>query len=302
MGQGSEPDHTGPLAQPSFVVLRPSSGAPCPAGAAQLRLEDPSRLVVTTSGGAGQGLRPQALAWAERLGARFVPRDRRALARLCAEAQADEALVVGPDRVVYVRPAEALEYFYHPGMAQPRLRSLQAGQRDPMLEALGLRPGLLVLDGTLGRGSDAIVAAHAVGAEGGVLGIEASRVVALLTAAGLAAYAGGSRLLRTAMRGIGVVWGDHLELLHHLPDASYDVVYFDPLFDCPVEASQAMMALRAVAEQRPLRAEALAEAARVARRRVVVKQRRGTALWAEWPPAETVGGKGSRVEYGVLRV
>lgn len=289
-------------ATPSFVVLREGAGTPCPPGVPLPQREAAPRLVVTTSGSAGLGLRAQALAWAERLGARFTPRNRRALSRLCADESAEEALVVGPDRVVYARPAEGIEYFYHPGMAQPRLRHLERGQRDPMVDALGLQPGWLVLDCTLGRASDAAVAADAVGAEGGVLGIESSRVVALLTAAGLETYAGGSRRLREAMRPIGVIWGDHLEVLGRLPDAAYDVVYFDPLFDRPVEASQAMMALRAVADPRPLRPEALAEAARVARRRVVVKQRRGSRLWAQWPPSRVAGGRNSRVEYGVLEV
>ena len=62
-----------------------------------------------------------------------------------------------------------------------------------------------------------------------------------------------------------------------------------------------MAPLRALADQASLSGRAVPEARRVARRRVVIKQRRGTPLWEELGVTEIIGSPKSRLEYGVIR-
>jgi 16S rRNA (guanine1516-N2)-methyltransferase len=142
---------------------------------------------------------------------------------------------------------------------------LDPTERDPMLEAAGLRPGDEVLDATLGLGADALVAAAACGPGGRVVGLEASPTLAAWVAEGL------RRLDAEPARRIEVRSGDHAAHLAALPAASFDVVLFDPMFRHGREAPGGFDLVRRLADPRPLEAAALAAARRVARRWVVVK-------------------------------
>lgn len=258
------------------------------------------RLIVTTSARPRPELLAQAEAWAERLDAPCVPR-RGGLAKMAAENAVDGVLVITPERPIYHEPASGLEYFFHPGMAKTRLHNCRRGHMDPMLQAMRLQPGDRVLDCTLGRATDAVVAAWQAGPEGLVVGLEKSRVLAELTVDGLAHYVDPSRELTSLLRRIEARWADHNTTLPDLPDAAYEVVYFDPIFDQPLERSHAMSPLRELADASPLSPAAVAEARRVAARAVVIKQRRGTALWSQLAVDEVISGGGSsRVEYGVV--
>jgi hypothetical protein len=63
---------------------------------------------------------------------------------------------------------------------------------------------------------------------------------------------------------------DHLDWLRSQPSGSADVVYFDPMFPTPLGCEADFELMRSLAEHRRLERAVLAEAARVARRRVVV--------------------------------
>jgi 16S rRNA (guanine1516-N2)-methyltransferase len=155
---------------------------------------------------------------------------------------------------------------FHPGMAHLRLLRLEAGEEDTFVRVAELRAGDHVLDATLGLGQDALVAARAVGPGGRVVGIEKS----------LALYAVVSEGLRGLERGahacaVEAVHADARDHLARLPDRSFDVVFFDPMFERPRKAQPAFAVLRRYAEHAPLTPELLAEARRVARRWVVIK-------------------------------
>jgi 16S rRNA (guanine1516-N2)-methyltransferase len=259
------------------------------------------RYVVSTSRRGTAELNLVARQWAERLGVAFASRGERSLARLCADEAADAALTVTHQRVSLVMPGEHLEYFFHPGMARTRIRTLRDGRGDPMVAAMELAPGDEVLDCTLGRASDAIVASWVVGEHGRVVGIEVQPLVAELTIHGLSTYEIQGAGLVEAMRRIDARRGDYEQLLPSLPDGAFDVVYFDPFFDEPVEQSQAMAPLRRIGEHRQLAEPALAHARRLARRCVVIKQRRDGPLRALQALDRIEGGAGSRIEYLVIR-
>lgn len=258
-------------------------------------------LIVTTSRNPSPEREAEAARWAANLGAPLVRRGDLSLADLTRETGAAGALVIGGDRVTYWEPERDLSYFFHPGMARQRIRNLQAGRGDPMVTAMRLRPGDRVLDCTLGRATDATVASYAVGPEGKVVGVEKSPVLAWMTIEGLAHYEMADRDTQAAMRRIEAHCADHHEFLDAQDPGSFDVVYFDPLFDAPLPGACAMLPLRALASPEPLTTEGVTAALRVARRCVVVKQPTGSPFWERLPFtfAFVSGGK-SRVEYGVV--
>ncbi|MEW6770155.1 MAG: class I SAM-dependent methyltransferase [Bacillota bacterium] len=257
------------------------------------------RLIVTTALGAGREAKEQALAFAAELGAVFVPRGRLGLESLLAASEADGALVVGRRRVSFFFGGR--EFAFHPGTAVLRIKNLRSGKPDQMIQAMDLCSGDAVLDCTLGLGADAIVASFVAGPEGRVVGIEKVPVVALVVGYGLRRYSfKEDPVVEAAMRRIRVVAADHLDYLGRVPAEGFDVVYFDPFFRTPVRGACQLQPLRLLGEKAPLSNEALREAVRVARRRVVVKVRRGAGE-PEYRFQHVVGGRHARVVYGVIK-
>ena len=258
-------------------------------------------LVITTSRQPNPAHLAEASRWAGLLGAPLVDRNDLSLARLAQTHGAPGVLVIGGDRVTYYEPERELLYFFHPGMSRRRLRNLKADNGDPMITAMGIGPGDSVLDCTLGRGADATVAAHVVGPEGRVVGIEKVPVLAWLTIEGLQHYEIEDDATREAMRRVEAHCADYADHLPAQPDDSFDVVYFDPIFEQMVEGASAMIPLRQLASHEPLTREAVAEAQRVARRRVVIKQPARSPLWERLGiEVRIVSGGKSHVEYGVV--
>ena len=259
--------------------------------------------VVTTSLKADPVSVREAADWAARLGARVVRRRGRSIPSLCREEGVEGALVLSTVRPPTFMPADgAVGYSYHPGMAIARIRNVRQGLGDPMVTAMALQAGDSVLDCTLGRASDALVASFVVGPRGRVVGIESSPILAELTIHGLQTYEPAGEGLTPVLRRIEAHRGDHLEYLSARPADEFDVVCFDPLFEEPVEASSAMEPFRPLADAQPLSGEAVAEARRVARRCVVIKERPDAALWERLQVDRVVAGRTSSIAYGVIDV
>ena len=192
-------------------------------------------------------------------------------------------------------------FFYHPNMAYLRLGNLLRGGRDLLMTACGLRPGDSVLDATLGFASEAILCAHVVGEAGEVHGVEASAPLGVVVREGLRHLTTAHAAMNAAMRQVQVVHlGHHLDFLRACPDNRYDVVCFDPFFDEVLHDSRAFAPLRVFGDHARLLPEAVAEARRVARRRVVVKTIRTSPLLAEMGISERVESRSGKVVYGVV--
>lgn len=256
-------------------------------------------MVVTTSRKAGPSLEAEARQWADRLAVPFARRAGKPMAQLLSEAQVAAVLVIGEQWPVYLWPERDVEYFFHPSMAKIRLNNLAEGRGDPMVSAMDLGTGDAVLDCTLGRGSDAIVASSVVGPAGRVVGLEVVPIIAELTRHGLARYSFGKPQVDAALRRIAVHCVDHRDYLADCEDNAFDIVYFDPVFTRPLLDSDAMAPLRAVAQKDTVTRDLLAEATRVASRRVVVKDVVHSELWARLGIETVVRGAGSRIEFGV---
>lgn len=226
------------------------------------------RIVVTTAAHPTLEMNAAARRWAEALGVPCVPRGRASLSELCEAARAEAALVAGRQGLS-LQSADGLSLRWHGSMGVVRVRALERGGRDAMVEACGLVPGDTALDATAGRCSDALVMATAVGEGGAVIAFESSAILHAVMADGLARAQIPVRLERA----------DSLDALRALPDASVDVVYFDPMFPRPETSNPEFELLRRFADPRPLTPEAVDEARRVARRRVVLADgSRGTEI------------------------
>lgn len=257
-------------------------------------------LVITTARHVRGDAGARAGRWAALLGAPLVARQGRSVEALCRQEDARGVLVVAADRDTYYEPAAGIEYFFHPNLASMRIRNLEGGRPDHLIAAMELQPEDQVLDCTLGRASDAILCAYVVGEAGRVVGIEKVPVIAHLTIQGLREGEFVSRRFTALMRRVEAICADYREFLPRCAPRSFDVVYFDPVFHQPIEESQSMSDLRALAHPETVGPEAVAEARRVARRCVVIKQRRGTGLWETLGVTRLHRGAQSRVEYGVI--
>ncbi|MFD1394899.1 class I SAM-dependent methyltransferase [Kroppenstedtia eburnea] len=229
-------------------------------------------MIVTTS----RRPREEERIWAERIASRMgvdcQPRENRSLIRMMEETAAEAAVVVGSDGAHW-EDREGNTFRFHPNLAALRVKELAAGGADALVTAAGFQPGDRVLDCTLGLGADAIVAAHVTGEAGEVVGLESQPVIAALVDYGLRHYPAASPRLVQAMQGVRVVCADYREYLRRMGDDSFDVVLFDPMFRQTVTRSSALQALKMLANPEPLDPESVREALRVARKRVVLKER-----------------------------
>lgn len=165
------------------------------------------------------------------------------------------AVVVGRDGLRLVRGG--VYRAWHPGLLHT-LR--EADCAHPWIRLSGLQRGDVVLDGTLGLGTDATFLAEWTGQR--VIGCEVVPALALLASEGLAGV------------NVEVRCGDSLDVLRAMPDRSVDLVIADPMFQEIGEgASNSLDLVRWVADPRPIDAVWRDEALRVARRAVVLKDR-----------------------------
>jgi len=239
-------------------------------------------------------LNPVAECTARRLGIRFVERGEDSFVTLF-EREGAVAVYVETESGPLIQTKEG-PIVFHEGTAA--LRTGKTGVPDALIRALDPKLVDKVLDATLGMASDSIVIATTL--KGGkVTGIESNPLLADLVARGLVSRKFSRGWIREAAGRIEVLRADHTEFMRSCDDGSYDLVYFDPMFSEPVRASSSMWRMRQVADDRPLSDEAMDEARRVARRRIVVKGRRGFFGTIRFDGIVT---SGKSIFYGIINV
>lgn len=219
-------------------------------------------------------LEPKARRVAQELKGIYIPRERHSLAELCRLYGHKSLLVVTTQGLKCFHCDEDKPFFFHPNAAMLRIRNLLENGQDPLQRASGLEAGMTFLDCTLGLGADSIVASFIVGSQGKVVGVEEVPVVATIVRDGLQTFETENGRINEAMRRIQVICADHLEFLKQCKDKEFDVVYFDPMFESTVNKSSGIAPLKRLASYADLRKEAVREACRVAKRRVVLKDSR----------------------------
>lgn len=229
----------------------------------------------------------------------YVPRLRRNLQVIKEECQADAILVwQKPVPILYIGENKL---FFHPSMAKVRLSAYRRkGQPDPLIEAAGIKAGDRVLDCTLGLGADSIVLAYF--AQRQVVALESSAAIAYTIKWGMRLYHSPMSWLGDAIHNIQVEAIDHLSYLKGLPDKSFELVYFDPMFRKPLFKSETLTPIRVLGDPMPLSEEAISEAKRVATKRVLMKERAGSPEFSRLGFIEKVGSVHNRVQFGVIEI
>lgn len=226
----------------------------------------------------------------------IIERQNKGVQKLLTEYGLDYLLVMENGELIAHSQDNRLAY--HPGMAAPRFKLWEQGKPETIITALALQPGERVLDCTMGLASDALLASALVGEAGVVTCLESSQLIYIITKYGLKHCTKGGLKLQAAMRRIEPIWGDYHAILPTLADASYDLVYFDPMFIKPREKSSGIAGLRDVADYYQLTETDLAQARRVAAKRVVVKlakEQMDQPLFDE-----VVHGRYSPIAFGIL--
>ncbi|WMT42889.1 class I SAM-dependent methyltransferase [Paenibacillus sp. D2_2] len=255
-------------------------------------------MIITTGDHSAAEPVQRAMALSKKSGARFVPRNRTSLSKLAQRYGDDDILVIleGGARL-HRTGAEPLTF--HPSMAFVRAKRLLRGEPDTMLEAAGVRPGDTIIDCTAGLGADSSVFSLGAGPSGRVIALEDSLSLWALLTEGLSYYESGVTEYDEALRRIETEHVHHLQALKGMPDNSADIVYFDPMFRDPITESSAISPLRTFANNEGLSLETIEEACRVARRSVVLKEKKGSEEFARLGFQE-VGRSHTKIVYGVI--
>lgn len=237
---------------------------------------------------------------AKKLRIPLVQRSEKSLEELRKEYQVSNIVVATAKGPVVYTPGG--EYFFHLSMADLRIKNIENGNPDHMLTAMQLTGGMSVLDCTLGLASDALVASYFVGKAGEVVGLESSPIIHFIAEWGLKHFTSDNFQITEALRRIEAINTDAVQYLVQVPDKSFDVVFFDPMFRRPIYSSSNVKPLRYLADMRSLEIEAVKEARRVAKKRIVIKETRGSQEFKRFGCTSFSGGKYSSVQYGIIEV
>ncbi|WP_410501428.1 class I SAM-dependent methyltransferase [Exiguobacterium acetylicum] len=210
-------------------------------------------------------------------------------------------LVVDKQRLDLYPFGEKTSFFFHPSSAVFRIKQIDAGGGDPLVAIGRLSEGMRVLDCTLGLGADAIVMSHAVGDSGQLVGLESRIETAYVVKQGLQRWEESYAPINQAMRRIEVRMEHHLAFLKQCPNDSFDVIYFDPMFERTVSESTHLDPLRTLANYEALSAETIMEAKRVASQRIVLKAHYESPLFDQFN-FERQRRKTSKLHYGVIEL
>jgi len=257
-------------------------------------------MIITTAGRTNEQMVQIAKNIAQMLNIEYVPRNKKSIMFMQNTFQ-NNVLVAGKERLEYYKLGESEPFFFHPNSAMFRVKRIKKGEKDTFIEATNLSYGQSLLDCTLGLASDSITASFVVGDLGQVVGIEESKVISFLVQTGLKMWETDFHELNQAMRRISVNHCDHLTFLKNQPDNSFDVVYFDPMFDEEIMTSNGINTIRPIASYQPITNETVQEAKRVANKRVVLKDHYKSRRFEQFN-FHVLRRKTAKFHYGVIKL
>lgn len=244
-------------------------------------------------------LNAQARDWARQLQVPYVKRYENGSLDAMLDDYHIDALLIAGEKGPQLYSREGM-LRYHPGLGKVRWqRVVQRHETDNFLTALNIRPGQRVLDCTAGLAADALLASHAVGETGKVIGLEASLPLWFITSRGVKSYQSKFSELVQDLQRVDIIYAEASAYLKALPENCFDAVYFDPMFRQPVKKSSGMAPLRPLAFHEPLTSETVELALKVAPR-VVIKER-SVEILQRYGCTEFVGTKYSAVRFGIRK-
>jgi len=240
-------------------------------------------MIITTSQKNNLNLIKKATEYARKLNINFIHREDLSLENLfeidATKNKKPQVIIVKQKGLFLYTQGIKNPFFFHPSTAIIRIKRLEQGYNDTMIDICQLKPGDYFLDCTLGLGTDSIVASYIVGASGKVIGIESKKEIALIVAEGSKQCKIINHEIKNAINRINVINDNHLTYLRSLPNKSVDVIYFDPMFEHGIYQSDGIKPLREIADFQQLTSEVIYEAKRVARKRIVLKARNNSLFF-----------------------
>ncbi len=227
-------------------------------------------MIITTAGRTSGEMVRYAKEISKEVQGRFVIRGDNSIKEIQRKEQ-QHVLVVGKKRMELYPVEGDHPFFFHPNSSMFRMKRLMKSEHDPFIEATKLEEGMSVLDCTLGMASDSITASFIVGEKGKVEGIEGDPSIAYLVKKGLQQWKTGIAVCDEALRRVVVKNENYGTFLQKCEDNSFDVVYFDPMFEETIATSNGIDGMKQLALYTELTAEVIQEAKRVAKHRVVLK-------------------------------
>ncbi len=256
------------------------------------------KIIVTTAGRPTEHTITLAKEAALKMRLPYIDRQKRTVIQL-QNQYASHVLVATKMRWEYYGLETKEPFFFHPSSAMFRIKRLERGESDPLVDVCNLAEGDSFLDCTLGYASDSLIAAFVVGESGSVTGCEASSVLAFILQEAFHSHYTDHLEYLTLMERITVVSEEAISFLRKQQTNSFDVVYMDPMFESTIKESGNISPLRHVGIQDELTEEWINEAVRVARKRVVLKTHY-RSQWFEQFGFNQVIRKNTKFHYGYI--
>lgn len=230
----------------------------------------------------------------------YFPRLELSTNKFCLKHNLDAFLQITGDGPVLISKSGETHKF-HIGMAQLRIKNIDKGNQDHLITAIG-NDCKSFLDCTLGLGIDSIVAAYGLPNLEKIVGIEGCVPLAYITNNGYRNFVHENQKLTARIRKINVLSMNYNDYLLNIPNKSYDVVYFDPMFVHGIKESSQFLGLRNIVLNDHLNEFSFQLACNIARKRVIIKERSFSTIFKKLGINQEVGGKYSRIKYGIYNV
>ena len=262
--------------------------------------------ILTTAQKSNEAIQEEAKVLASSMHMTYIKRGKLSIPALFDAHLCDYIAVLSGNGLTIHFPNNQQHSFYL-SMAQLRILRLQRGEGDHLINAVQTilnanhplgKEEFSFLDCTIGLGSDSIVVSYAF-PQAKIKGLEGSLPIWLATSYGLAHYSHNVKSVTDALRRIEVSHDTFETYVPNLPDDSIDIIYFDPMFELPVEESPQFKPLRGHTMESHIDDKIMEEAMRVASCGVIIKERPFSSVFQKYPPHKWVGGKYSRIGYGV---
>ena len=262
--------------------------------------------ILTTAQKSNEAIQEEAKALASSMHMAYIKRGKLSIPALFNAHPCDFIAVLSGNGLTIHFP-DNQQHRFHLSMAQLRILRLQRGEGDHLINAVQTilstneitdKEEFSFLDCTIGLGSDSIVMSYAF-PQAKIKGLEGSLSIWLATSYGLAHYSHNVKSVTDALRRIEVSYDTFENYVPNLPDESIDIIYFDPMFEVPVEDSPQFKPLRGHTVESRIDDKIMEEAMRVASYGVIIKERPFSSVFQKYPPHQWVGGKYSRIGYGV---
>lgn len=228
----------------------------------------------------------------------YIERKNLGVKNLLQKVNDTEAIIVKKD--TFVIYDNGVEIFFHPSMAQVRIKRLRNNEEDILIKIMELEEDFTILDCTMGMASDSIVISYALGKCGKIISLEKNPFLHFLMSHGLKNYKCQNPKMEEAIKRIETINIDFKEYLKKQKEKSIDIIYFDPMFSKSLTKSNSINTIRNLAEDDVITEEIIHLAKKIARKKIILKDNFFSRKFEELNFHKVLGGKYSKVKYGVI--